>query len=520
MAEHEPPSSFDQAWSLIVLRSIADAVITSDADDRISFLNPAAEALTGWSLEEAGGRPITEVFRLIDETTGRPIDWPRTEVRRVKSVLLIRRDGRTLAIDDSISPIEDEAGRRSGTVVVFQSIDDRRRAEEELYRTHVELERRVSERTAELAEANAALQGEVAERTRADEELRRANQALRALIHASPLAIIALDGQGRVTIWNPAAERMFGWGNRDVLGHPLPIVPEDLRQQFSSGLATSLQGGAHAGHETLRLKKDGSTIEVSLWTAPLYDARGEPCGRMGVIEDITERKRAEEARTALLRRIVTAQEEERLRIARELHDQMGQHLAALMLGLKATIDHIQNPAAAKEAQRLHDLANRIGQEVHRVSLELRPTALDDWGLQTALTNYAADWSARARIPVQSRFVGIDRRRLPSPVETALYRTVQEALTNVLKHARAARVSLIVERRADQVLAIVEDNGRGFDVEAVMGAPDAGGRLGLLGMQERVALVGGTLEVESRPGGGTSLFIHIPLRDEREAADHG
>ena len=294
MAEHETPSSFDQAWSLIVLRSIADAVITSDADDRISFLNPAAEALTDWSLEEAGGRPITEVFRLIDETTGRPIDWPRTEVRLVKSVLLIRRDGRTLPIDDSISPIEDEAGRRSGTVVVFHRIDDRRRAEEELYRAHVELEQRVSERTAELAEANAALQGEVAERTRADEELRRANQALRALIHASPLAIIALDGQGRVTIWNPAAERMFGWGNRDVLGHPLPIVPEDLRQEFSSGLATSLQGGAHAGHETLRLKKDGSTIEVSLWTAPLYDARGEPCGRMGVIEDITDRKRAEE----------------------------------------------------------------------------------------------------------------------------------------------------------------------------------------------------------------------------------
>ena len=148
MAEHEPPSSFDQAWSLIVLRSIADAVITSDTDDRISFLNPAAEALTDWSLEEAGGRPITEVFRLIDETTGRPIDWPRTEVRRVKSVLLIRRDGRTLPIDDSISPIEDEAGRRSGTVVVFHRIDDRRRAEEELYRAHVELERRVSERTA------------------------------------------------------------------------------------------------------------------------------------------------------------------------------------------------------------------------------------------------------------------------------------------------------------------------------------------------------------------------------------
>ena len=94
MAEHEPPSLFDQVWSLIVLRSVADAVITSDADDRIRFLNPAAEALTGWSLEEAGGRSITEVFRLIDETTGRPIDWPRTEVltsmKRFKMVKYLR----------------------------------------------------------------------------------------------------------------------------------------------------------------------------------------------------------------------------------------------------------------------------------------------------------------------------------------------------------------------------------------------------------------------------------------------
>jgi signal transduction histidine kinase len=241
---------------------------------------------------------------------------------------------------------------------------------------------------------------------------------------------------------------------------------------------------------------------------------------MGVVEDITDRKRAEEARTALLRRIVTAQEEERLRIARELHDQMAQHLAALMLGLGAIQEHAPDPAASAEARRMHDLANRIGREVHRIALELRPTALDDWGLQTALTNYAGEWSRRARVPVQTRFAGIDRRRLPPPVETALYRTAQEALTNVLKHARAGRVSLIVERRPGHVLAIIEDDGRGFDVGTVMGAPDAARRLGLLGMQERVALVGGSLEVESSPEGGTGVFVRIPLGDDGRAAERG
>jgi PAS domain S-box-containing protein len=370
--------------------------------------------------------------------------------------------------------------------------------------------------------AAVAFQGEIAVRTRAEEELARANQVLGALIQASPLAIIALDAEGRVTLWNPAAERIFGWTEGEVLGQPQPIIPKELQREFTWGLATSLRGGVHAGHVTRRLKKDGSTIEVSLWTAPLYDARGGPCGRMGVIEDITERRRAEEARSALLRQIVIAQEEERLRIARELHDQMGQHLAAFSLGLNTLKDQTQDrPDAAEAVRRLQGLVSQIGREVHRIALELRPTALDDWGLQTALTNYVGEWSQRSRIMVQLRCAGIDRHRLPAPIETALYRVAQEALTNVLKHAQASRVSVIVERRADHVLTIIEDDGRGFDAERARTGSNAGQRLGLLGMEERVTQVGGTLEVESSAGGGTSLFIRIPLASEgEEHHDHG
>ncbi len=500
--------------------NVADAVIASDIEDRIIFMNPAAEALTGWTREEAGGRPIAEVFRALDEATGGPIPWPRPEAESPRGIVLSRRDGRTVPIEDSISRLPGDAGRAGVTVVIFRGVDERRPAEEAQRQAHPELDRRVAERTAELAASNAALQAEVADRRKADEELQRANQALRALIRASPLAIVALDAEGRVTLWNPAAERTFGWGEGEVLGRPLPSVPEEVRGEFAAGLARSLGGGDHAGHETRRLRKDGTAIDVSLWTAPLYDAQGEPCGRLGVVEDITERKRAEEARTALLRRIVTAQEEERNRIARELHDQMGQHLAALMLGLGALAERVRDPAAAAEARRIHEIADRIGQDVHRIALELRPTALDDWGLEKALTNYAAEWCRRARVQLQTRFVGTGHRRLPPTVETALYRTVQEAMTNVFKHAGAGRVSLIVERRADHILAIVEDDGRGFEVETVMRAPDAAGRLGLLGMQERAALVGGTLEIESSPGGGTSLFVRIPLPEDGEGNCRG
>jgi signal transduction histidine kinase len=173
-----------------------------------------------------------------------------------------------------------------------------------------------------------------------------------------------------------------------------------------------------------------------------------------------------------------------------------------MLGLGAMREHIQNPVAAKEAQRMHDLASRIGQEVHRIALELRPTALDDWGLQTALTNYAGDWSRRARVPVQTRFVGIDRRRLPPAVETALYRTAQEALTNVLKHAGAGRVSLIVERRPDHVLAIVEDDGRGFDPAVARQSTG----FGLTSMRERAAALPGAFDISSAEGRGTAVTV--------------
>jgi signal transduction histidine kinase len=144
--------------------------------------------------------------------------------------------------------------------------------------------------------------------------------------------------------------------------------------------------------------------------------------------------------------------------------------------------------------------------------------LDDLGLLPALLWHVERYTAQTGVRVAFHHGGLDRR-FAAAVETAAYRIVQEALTNVLKHAGAGRVSLIVERRPDHVLAIVEDDGRGFDVEAVMGAPDAGRRLGLLGMQERVALVGGSLEIESSPGGGTSLFVRIPLTDEGEGDDH-
>ena len=175
----------------------------------------------------------------------------------------------------------------------------------------------------------------IAASRRAEAALREANQVLDALVRASPLAIITLDPEGRVTTWNPAAERIFGWPAGEVLGGPQPNVPDDLRGEHDSALAASSRGESLAGFETRRLRRDGSCVDVEIWTAPLRDARGEFSGRLAIVADVTARKQAEAERAELLRRLVTSQEDERRRIARELHDQMGQHLAALMLGLQA-----------------------------------------------------------------------------------------------------------------------------------------------------------------------------------------
>jgi signal transduction histidine kinase len=222
-------------------------------------------------------------------------------------------------------------------------------------------------------------------------------------------------------------------------------------------------------------------------------------------------KRIEEERAQLLSRLVTAQEEEQRRLSRELHDQMGQSVAALRLGLKALDDsgHFQS-SESNRLRQLQELTNQLARDVHDLAASLRPPALDDLGLCTALSNYVEEWADRSRIAVDFHSNGLLKRRLPPQVETTVYRIIQEALTNVLKHARARNVSVILENRANRLMAIVEDDGSGFDVEAMMGKPMSERRLGLMGMKERVSLVGGKLDIESTLSAGTTVIVHIPI----------
>jgi PAS domain S-box-containing protein len=283
---------------------------------------------------------------------------------------------------------------------------------------------------------------------------------------------------------------------------------------LSSVRQHELVEGAESLNARLREAHDRLEGRVAERTAELVAANASLRAEIGT------REAAEADRRELQQRLTTAQEDERRRIARELHDQLGQHLTALGLGLKVARDGTPDPSPVRDRlQSLQALTDLLGREVHNLALELRPTALDDLGLHTALANYAESWSERSGVEVDFQSAGMDGDRLPAPVETTLYRVVQEALTNVLKHAAARRVSVVLQRSRSHASALVEDDGRGFDAESVTAPAGDGGRLGLLGMRERVALVGGTLTVESAPGRGTTVIARVPLpADGREGRD--
>lgn len=232
------------------------------------------------------------------------------------------------------------------------------------------------------------------------------------------------------------------------------------------------------------------------------------------LRDSLSRLRAsEKLRGALLRRLVAAQEQERSRIARELHDQLSQNLSALSLGL-ASIAGMENGLTggrdgAQKIRALQDLAGRIAEEVHFVAWSLRPAVLDDLGLHGALSNLAEYWTRHTGVPVD--FCGrLVESRLPGECETALYRVAQEALTNVAKHAAAHSVSIVLQSERGEVRLVVEDDGCGFDPAIAVSDGSAPAQLGLVGMKERLGQFGGSLEIDSVVGKGTTIVACIPV----------
>jgi PAS domain S-box-containing protein len=325
-------------------------------------------------------------------------------------------------------------------------------------------------------------------------------------------AFYMLDPAGRVESWNAGTERLKGYTEAEILGAGFArfYTAEDARAGVPARALERAAAEGRAVEEGWRVRKDGARFWAEVVVTALRDADGRLRGYSVLTHDLTERRRAAEVRARLLEQVITAQEEEQRRIARELHDETGQALTSLLVGLRTLEEAPSLEASREHARELRRVTGETLEEVRRLARGLRPSALDELGLVAAVEQYALDYTQARGMSVDVRVRGFGPERLPEAIETALYRIIQEALTNVSKHAGATSVSVVLQQGRDAVQAIVADDGCGFDVEAALRTPAAWAHLGLHGMRERAALLSGTVTIESEPGEGTTIYARVPI----------
>ena len=323
-------------------------------------------------------------------------------------------------------------------------------------------------------------------------------------------AIFTMDTERRVISWSPGAENTFGWTADEMKGKSGDIifVPEDVRNHAPEKEAATAVAEGRAPDERFHLDKYGSRFYVSGVMTPLRDKDGRHQGFVKIARDMTDRIAANEAfdARATLERLVHAQERERARIARDLHDEFGQQLTVLRHRLESLKKDIEEHDVSTKVAELEAISHKLDQCVDRITWELRPLTLEDLGLVPALQKYITDWCAHWNVACDLLASSLKKTRFNADVETNLYRIVQEALNNVAKHSKAKHVEVMFERRDDLLILVIEDDGKGFSTFnkrlMVKG-------LGLTGMRERAALIGGSLEIESAPGKGTTIYVRIP-----------
>jgi PAS domain S-box-containing protein len=465
----------------ILIEQTPDGMLIGQ-DNVITFANAAATRLCGAANEHAlVGRPLLEIFA----PTG-------TSGRAIRSQRFARA-----AAGEHVAPFEEQLSQPDGGA-----------CDVEIALTRLAL------LDAESPSLILAMR-EISERKRAEAALRESEERLTLAFAGAQEGVWDWNLLTGDVVYSPRWKQMLGYAEDEIEPHVSAwerlLHPDDMPR--AQELNESISRGALGYEGEFRLlHKDGHYVQVLSRGYPVRSEPGGPIVRIvGTHFDLTERRQAESerARTELLSRLVFAQEDERRRIAREMHDQFGEQLTALSRGIGALKEATAgSPDVVPLVESLEKVARQLDRDVDQLVWELRPTALDDLGLRAALSNYVQDWSRRVNVPAELHMTGLLDDRLPPEAETTLYRVAQEALTNIAKHARATRVDVILERQPDSVLLIVEDNGVGFDTEG-SDTPERG--FGLLGMQERAALVGATVEIESTAGEGTTVFLRMTTR---------
>ena len=357
----------------------------------------------------------------------------------------------------------------------------------------------------------AELEARIAERKRAENALRESEERYRELFENARDAIYVHDLDGTYTSVNRAAEELSGYTREEILGrHFTQFVAPEYLDQVRDCLLSKLVTEGETTYQVDVIAKDGRRVPVEVSSRAIYE-NGVIVGVQGTARDITERKQTQDTLRMFSRQLIEAQEDERRRIARDLHDQIGQALTAVKMNLY-TVQRFSNaPEAVHCLKDNIDAVDEALRLVRDLSVDLRPPLLDDLGLATALCWYVDRYEKRVGVTTEVLIdLPNENERFSRDLETACFRIAQEALTNVARHARATHVLLQLTRTATKLEMIVRDDGVGFDPAALRKRARRVATLGLLGMQERANAAGGALEIHSKVTRGTEVRFSVPV----------
>jgi len=473
---------FDSLLEGFILTQIIYSDKGKPIDLRYLEANPACETITGIKREQIIGRTAREVIPNFKENL----------LQLYVKVAATGEPERYEAYDEFLNQYHENFLFRPApdqVAVLFRDITKRKKTEEALARYQGELEARVNERTRELAQSE---------------------EKYRLLVENANEAVVVFQDE-MIRFFNPKALEISGYSPRELNSMSIAefVHPDDRKMIIGKYLQRIHGGKVSSSNEFRMLHKDGD-IRWIFYNAMLITWEGKPAV-LALMTDISERKNMEQELKAYAQKITRVQEEERKRIAYELHDDTAQYLSILKMQLDSLLHSgkIDDPAILKKLEHLERDAGRAVDDVRRYSHELRPGVLEHLGLRAALEQTAEDINKLRQITVEMNVVGKERK-LSEAVKLGLFRIVQEALNNARKHAGDCTANVSLEFGSNRVKVTVSDNGSGFSLKDIHFHTGLKDSLGIMSMQERAKLIGADLKIESNPGEGTTVTAEVKL----------